>query len=43
MIKAYELTALAKQKGVTDYLSYLIQTDTKFLVFAHHHSLLNAI
>jgi superfamily II DNA or RNA helicase len=43
MTKAYKLTAQAKIKGVCEYVSYLIQSDCKFLVFAHHLEMLDAI
>lgn len=43
MTKAYKLTAQAKIKGVCEYVSYLIQSDCKFLIFAHHLDMLDAI
>lgn len=40
---AYKLTALAKLKGVSEYVSYLIQNDCKFIIFGHHMDMLDAI
>ncbi|KAF8821191.1 SWI2/SNF2-containing protein [Cardiosporidium cionae] len=39
----FTLTGRAKIKGATDYISYLIQADCKFLVFAHHKEMLDAL
>ena len=41
--KAYTLTGKAKIKGITDYITYLINNSCKFLVFAHHIEILNSI
>jgi SWI/SNF-related matrix-associated actin-dependent regulator 1 of chromatin subfamily A len=41
--RAYSLTALAKQQGVCEYVSYLVQNDCKFIVFGHHLDMLDAI
>jgi hypothetical protein len=43
MTKAYKLTGTAKIKGMCDYVSYLIQNDCKFIIFAHHLEVLDAI
>lgn len=43
MTKAYKLTGQAKIKGICDYASYLIQNDCKFIVFAHHLEVLDAV
>jgi len=43
MSRAYMLTAKAKMKGVCDYVGYLIQSDCKFIIFAHHIDMLDAI
>lgn len=43
MSQAYMLTAKAKIKGVTDYITYLIENECKFIIFAHHLDMLDAI
>lgn len=43
VIESYSLTAKAKIKGVIDYISYLLENDCKFLVFAHHQEMMQAI
>jgi SWI/SNF-related matrix-associated actin-dependent regulator 1 of chromatin subfamily A len=43
MSKAYMLTSKAKMKGVAEYVSYLIQSECKFIIFAHHLEMLDAI
>lgn len=43
MSKALMLTCKAKAKGVADYVSYLIQSECKFIIFAHHLEMLDAI
>lgn len=43
MSRAYSLTSKAKMKGVCDYVSYLIQSDCKFIIFAHHLEMLDMI
>lgn len=42
-IKAYSLTGTSKIKSVISYIEYLIDEDQKFLLFAHHSEVLNAI
>ncbi|OMJ91158.1 hypothetical protein SteCoe_6326 [Stentor coeruleus] len=43
MSKAFMLTSKAKMKGVAEYVSYLIQSECKFIIFAHHLDMLDAI
>ena len=42
-LEAYTLTASAKKEGVCEYISDLIETEEKFIVFAYHHEMLNRI
>lgn len=39
----FRLTADAKLGAVVEYVEHLLQLRTKFLLFAHHHSILNAL
>jgi SWI/SNF-related matrix-associated actin-dependent regulator of chromatin subfamily A-like protein 1 len=39
----YLLTGLAKLEGIIDFLEGVLENDTKFLVFAHHIDVLDAI
>ena len=41
--EAYTLTGKAKIKGISDYITYLINNSCKFLIFAHHTEVLNSI
>ena len=41
--KVYMLSAKAKAQGVKDYMHYLIDNKCKFLLFAHHIVMLDAI
>ena len=41
--KIYMLTAEAKANGVKEYIHYLIDNKCKFLIFAHHKIMLDAI
>ena len=41
--KVYMLSAQAKAQGVKDYIHYLIDNKCKFLIFAHHMVMLDAI
>ena len=41
--KVYKLSAEAKAAGVKDYIHYLIENKCKFLIFAHHISMLDSI
>ena len=40
---AYRLTGEAKVKGVSEFLETLHENGAKFLVFAHHQTVLNEI
>lgn len=39
----FRLTAQAKVGAVIDYVDHLLQMGTKFLLFAHHHAMLDAL
>ena len=41
--KVYMLSAEAKSQGVKDYIHYLLDNKCKFLIFAHHKIMLDAI
>ena len=41
--KVYMLSAEAKTQGVKDYIHYLLDNKCKFLIFAHHKIMLDAI
>ena len=41
--QAFTLTCKAKLKGVVDYVSYLIQSNCKFMFFGHHLEMLDAV
>jgi SWI/SNF-related matrix-associated actin-dependent regulator 1 of chromatin subfamily A len=41
--KAYSLTGKAKLIGILDYVSYLLENNCKFLIFAHHREVLDGI
>uniref|UniRef100_A0A182K0M5 SWI/SNF-related matrix-associated actin-dependent regulator of chromatin subfamily A-like protein 1 n=1 Tax=Anopheles christyi TaxID=43041 RepID=A0A182K0M5_9DIPT len=43
LIKYYSVTAEAKAPAVCAYLKEVVKEKKKFIVFAHHHSMLNAI
>ncbi|KAL9653812.1 hypothetical protein ABK040_012873 [Willaertia magna] len=43
LLAKYKLTGEAKIKGITDYVKKMILRKEKFLVFAHHLSVLDAI
>ena len=40
-MSAYRLTGQAKVKGVSEFLETLYENGAKFLVFAHHTSVLD--
>jgi len=40
-MEAYKLTGQAKVEGVKDFMETLIENDVKFLLFAHHISILD--
>lgn len=41
--ECYTLTGEAKIKGICEYLSDLFENDCKFIIFAHHKAVLDAI
>ena len=41
--QAYTLTGEAKIKGIVNFIENLIKSDTKFIVFAHHIKVMDAI
>jgi len=41
LLQAYSLSGSAKAKGVIAFLETLIDSQVKFLVFAHHYALLD--
>ena len=41
--KAYSMTGEAKLPGIRDYVNYLVDNSCKFLIFAHHAEVLDAI
>jgi SNF2 family DNA or RNA helicase len=43
IMQAFRRTAEAKIHGVAAYVEHLIQSDVKFLLFAHHHVMLDAL
>ena len=43
LINAYNLTGKAKIKGVLEFTETLIENRTKFIIFAHHFEMLDAI
>ena len=43
LMEYYRSTSLAKIPGVVNYMTKLLQIQDKFLVFAHHLQLLDAI
>ena len=42
-LEAYTLTAKAKKEGVCEYISDLLETEEKFVIFAYHYEMLNRI
>lgn len=42
-VQAYQLTGDAKIKGILDFIATLIENKTKFLIFAHHKRVMDAI
>jgi len=40
---AYRLTGLSKIEGVCDFIETLTENGAKFLVFAHHKCMLDAL
>ncbi len=43
LVNAYGLTGLAKIKGILEFTETLIENKCKFLIFAHHYEVLDAI
>jgi hypothetical protein len=43
LISAWELTGKAKCKGVMEFMATLLENNLKFLVFAHHFEVLDAL
>jgi len=43
MPELFRDTAEAKIKAVEDYIQHLLDLGTKFLLFGHHHSMLDAL
>jgi len=43
LVNAYGLTGEAKIKGILEFTETLIENRCKFLIFAHHYSVLDAI
>ena len=42
-LEAYTLTATAKKEGVCEYISDILESDEKIIVFAYHHEMLDRI
>lgn len=43
LMKCYVLTGQAKIKGILDYLEEMFEQGVKFIFFAHHINVLNAV
>jgi len=43
LVNAYGLTGTAKIKGIIEFIETLIENRCKFLIFAHHYDVLDAI
>jgi hypothetical protein len=43
IMDCYKLTAQTKIRGVTEYVEHLLNNNIKFLIFGHHHIVLDAI
>jgi SWI/SNF-related matrix-associated actin-dependent regulator of chromatin subfamily A-like protein 1 len=43
LMSAYRITGLAKIEGACDFIDTLVDNGAKFLVFAHHLSMLDAL
>ena len=43
LVSAYNLTATAKIKGIQEFVETLLENRVKFLIFAHHYAVLDAI
>ena len=42
-MSAYRLSGEAKLEGICEFLDNLIDNECKFLIFAHHHSVLDGL
>lgn len=42
-MRAYNLTGEAKLEGITEFMETLIENNCKFIVFAHHRSVLDGL
>jgi SWI/SNF-related matrix-associated actin-dependent regulator 1 of chromatin subfamily A len=40
---AYKLTGDSKVAGITDFMETLIENNCKFIVFAHHQSVMDSL
>ena len=43
IMAAYKLSGQAKIDGVCEFVETLVDNGAKFLIFAHHHDMLNAL
>ena len=43
LVNAYGLTGTAKIKGIIEFVETLLENRCKFLIFAHHYDVLDAI
>ena len=43
LLNAYAMTGAAKVKGVIEFIDNLLENKCKFIVFAHHYEVLDAI
>lgn len=43
LVNAYGLTGLAKIKGILEFTDTLLDNKCKFIIFAHHYEVLDAI
>lgn len=43
LLNAYSLTGLAKVRGILEFLETLIENKVKFIIFAHHYDVMDAI
>jgi SWI/SNF-related matrix-associated actin-dependent regulator 1 of chromatin subfamily A len=42
-MKAYRLTGESKTAGITDFMETLIENNCKFIVFAHHQTVMDSL
>lgn len=43
LVNAYNLTGSAKIKGILEFTETLLENKCKFIIFAHHYDVLDAI